>query len=284
MPASRNPLRTNQRPATVLKLKTRAAKADRHRLYERSVQDASAELDFIDDTFRALRGRPAVILREDFCGTASVATAWVRRRPRNIALGIDLDPEVLAWSMRHRVPGLSPAEQRRLTLLESDVLHVETVPQDVVLAMNFSYWIFKQRAALRAYFAAVHAALKPDGVFFLDCYGGFDAFRVLKERRELDGFTYIWDQASYNPITGDLLCHIHFRFADGSRLERAFTYDWRLWTLPEIREVLAEAGFAQSIPYWQGWDAAGQDGDGKFEPVSTADADAGWVSYIAALK
>ncbi len=78
-----------------------------------------------------------------------------------------------------------------------------------------------------------------------------------------------------------MTCHIHFAFPDGSRLQQAFSYQWRLWTLPEIRELLAEAGFGRVVCYWQGWDAEGE-ADGVFEPADRADADAGWICYISA--
>ncbi|MEN9726005.1 MAG: hypothetical protein RL434_371 [Pseudomonadota bacterium] len=263
---------------------TLASRADRHRLYENSVQDADAELDFVEREFRQLRGRNARYLREDFCGTASVASAWVGRHRQNRAVGVDLDPEVLAWGRSHHVNTLPKSERSRVTLLNEDVLKAVTPPQDVILAMNFSYWIFKTRDALRDYFRATRAALGEDGLFLLDCFGGYDAFRVLKERRELKGFTYVWDQASYNPVTGDLRCHIHYEFPDRSLLRKAFTYDWRLWTLPEIREVLAEAGFARTVVYWQGWDDEADEGDGDYQPVESADADAGWIAYLAALR
>jgi hypothetical protein len=280
MCAARTPRTTSRKVSG----QTLAAKADRHRLYENSVQDADAELDFVEREFRQLRGRNARFLREDFCGTASVATAWVRRHRQNRAVGVDLDPEVLAWGRTHHVNALPRGERGRVTLLNENVLQAVTPPQDVVLAMNFSYWIFKTRDALRDYFKATLAALGEDGVFLLDCFGGYDAFRVLKERRELKGFTYVWDQASYNPVTGDLRCHIHYEFPDRSLLRKAFNYDWRLWTLPEIREVLAEAGFARTVVYWQGWDDESDEGDGDYQPVETADADAGWIAYVAALR
>ncbi len=280
MRAVRNAPDSPRRPP----VRTQAERADRHNLYERSVQDADAELDFVAREYRRLRGRNARCLREDFCGTASVATHWVHRHRQNRAIGVDVDPSVLAWGEAHHVRKLSRGERGRLTLLNADVMRVKTPPQDVCLAMNFSYWIFKTRAALRNYFRATRLALADDGLFMLDCYGGYDAFRVLKEKRELRGFTYIWDQASYNPVNGDLRCHIHFQFPDRSALKEAFTYEWRLWTLPEIREVLAEAGFAQSIVYGQGWDAKQEDGDGDYKPVESVDPDAGWIAYLVALK
>jgi len=264
--------------------RSQAERADRHDLYERSVQDAEAETGFVAREFRRLRRRPAHLLREDFCGTASVAATWVQGHRDNEAVGVDLDPSVLAWGARRHLAKLTPHQRTRVSLVNADVMRVKTAAQDVILAMNFSYWIFHTRAALRKYFRTVRRALTDDGVFMLDCFGGYDAFRVLKEKRELRGFTYIWDQASYDPVTGRLRCHIHYQMADKSWLRNAFTYDWRLWTLPELREVLEEAGFSRSIVYWQGWDAETEDGDGLYKPVETAEPDAGWIAYVVALK
>ena len=134
------------------------------------------------------------------------------------------------------------------------------------------------------YFANVYASLGDDGVFFLDCYGGYESFQVMKEHTEYDDYTYTWHQARYNPITGAMRCHIHFKFKDGSRLKKAFTYDWRLWTLPEIRELLAEAGFRNVTVYWQGWDDDEEEGNGEFTPVEDAAPDAGWICYISAER
>ncbi len=262
---------------------TDAERADRHVLYQESVQCVEAEIDFVDETFEKLRGRKARRLREDFCGTANTSCEWIRRRDGNVAIGVDLDKEVLAWGDKHNRAKLGDRAQR-LTLMNSNVLDVEHPPVDTVLAMNFSYWILDDRRTLRNYFRRVRDALVDDGVFFLDCYGGYDAFREVKERTKLDKFTYVWEQASYNPITGAMRCFIHFRFPDGSRLDKAFSYDWRLWTMPEIRELLDEAGFSRVSAWWQGWDEDEEDGNGEFEEVQDADADAAWVSYLVAEK
>lgn len=259
-------------------------KADRHELYEAAVQCVESEVDFVDKEFTALRDRNGRYLREDFCGTANTSCEWVRRRAANYATGLDLDETVLDWGKTHHVAALKPSQRERIALIHDDVMNATTPLQDIVLAMNFSYWIFKERRQLRRYFKRVRDSLVDDGVLFLDCFGGYDAFRVLKEKTAHKNFTYVWDQASYNPVNGDLTCHIHFRFGDGSRMQRAFSYDWRLWTLPEIREILAEAGFARSVVYWQGWDADEETGSGEFEAVESGDADAGWIAYIAALK
>ena len=265
-----------------------AEQADPQRLYERSVQCPEAEVDFLAATFHRLRGRDARHLREDFCGSAAVCCEWVRRHAGNTALGLDLDPAVLAWAAAHNLPALDADQRRRIRLCQTDVLTAPTDGGlDLVAAMNFSYWLFQDRATLRRYFERVAAVLDDDGVFFLDAYGGYDAFRDIVEERGIDDdegrFTYVWEQSGYNPISGRMTCEIHFAFPDGSRLDRAFRYDWRLWTLPEIRELLAEAGFGRVICYWQGWDESGE-ADGVFEPAEQADADAGWICYISAEK
>ncbi|HKX56969.1 MAG TPA: class I SAM-dependent methyltransferase, partial [Xanthomonadales bacterium] len=218
--------------------KTMAESADRHELYQMSVQDAETEISFILDTWNELRERPAEVLREDFCGTALAACEWVRRDGSHYAIAIDIDNEVLEWGRENNAIHLSLEQQQRLEMIEASVLEVDAGLADIALAMNFSYWLFRERPALLEYFRTVHEGLVDDGIFFLDAYGGYDAPRELEEPREVDGFTYIWDQASFNPIDSHMTCHIHFEFTDGSRLEQAFSYHWRLWTLPEIRELL----------------------------------------------
>jgi cyclopropane fatty-acyl-phospholipid synthase-like methyltransferase len=262
--------------------------ADRHRLYQLSVQNPRTEIDFVDRTYRQLRGRSGRTLREDFCGTAAVCCEWVRRRKGNRAWGVDLDPDVLEWGRRHNLAALDAARQARVALLQADVREVETPPLDVVLAMNCSYWLLRDRRHLLTYFRRVREALAGDGIFFLDAFGGYDTFRLLTEERRVrdpngGSFTYTWEQAVYEPVTGRLVCHIHFRFDDGSEWMRAFSYDWRLWTLPEIRELLTEAGFSRVMVYWQGWDDAGRP-DGVFVPVESGEPDAGWIAYLTAER
>ncbi len=266
------------------KVKLTAQSADRHALYEKSVQAVEPEIDFVDETFSRVRGRVGRYLREDFCGTGNTSCEWVRRRVGNYATGVDLDTEVTQWGEKHHIAKLSDEQQQRIALVNENVLEVSTQPQDIILAMNFSYFIFQSRTSLRTYFENVHAGLIEDGMFFLDCFGGYDAFREMKEKTAYRDFTYVWEQAAFNPITNEIRCHIHFKFKDGSWLKPAFTYDWRLWSLPEIRELLVEAGFQNVQVHWQGWDEKQEEGNGEFDVVTNADADAGWICYLSAEK
>lgn len=256
--------------------------ADRHALYQEAVQDVEAEIDFVDETYQEVRGRKAKLLREDFCGTANTACEWVRRRRGNRAIGVDLDTEVLDWGREHNVKVLTPAEQKRIELIEGDVLDTSAEPVDIVLAMNFSYFLFRKRDDLREYFRSVKKNLKDDGLLIMDCYGGYDAPKELTEPRDCGKFTYIWDQAEFNPITNGMVCHIHFKFPDKSRMKKAFSYHWRLWSLPEITEILEEAGFSRSDVYWEGTDEETGEGDGIYTPSTVGDADPGWICYIVA--
>ena len=258
-----------------------AETADRYALYQEAVQCVESEIDFVDDTFHGLRKRRARLLREDFCGTANTSCEWVRRRSSNRAIAVDMDREVLDWGRKHNVKKLGSGA-KRINLLHADVLKAKTDPVDTVIAHNFSYWLFKERRQMRRYFRRVRESLVNDGLLFLDAFGGSEAFTEVREKTKINSYTYVWDQASYNPINGDFLCHIHFKFADGSKLDRAFTYSWRLWTLPEVREILQEAGFSRATVYWQGTDEETGEGDGDFKPVEKGDADPAWIVYIVA--
>lgn len=262
---------------------TMAEQADIHDLYEQSVQAVDIEVEFLGETFRALRGREALSLREDFCGTASLSCEWARSSNRRHAIGVDNDADVLDWGRRNRIARLPEAARARVKLLNEDVRTVSSDPVDIVGAFNFSYFCFKTRDEMRGYFARVRDALKPDGVFFLDAFGGPEASDLVKEKTKHDGFTYVWEQAEFEPITGRILCHIHFKFPDGSKIKRAFTYDWRLWTLPELRELLLEAGFSKVRVYWEGDDGEGG-GNGEFTEHATGEADLAWIAYLVAEK
>jgi len=257
---------------------------DKHAYYQQAVQCVEAEIDFVTETFQQLRGRTGVYLREDFCGTAQTTCEWVERNDQHIGYAVDFDPMVLQWGEQNNITRLTTEQQERVHLLNDDVLTVETPLMDMVLAMNFSYFIFMSRREMGRYFRSVHHSLAEDGVFFLDAFGGYEAAKELTEERECDGFTYIWDQASFNPITAEMQCYIHFVTDEGVRMDRAFDYRWRLWTLPEITELLSESGFAQVDVYWEGTDAETGEGNDIYTASEQGTADAGWVCYIVAQR
>lgn len=271
--------------ATKSKHPTMAEKADIHELYELSVQNVEHEIEFLQSTFQSLRGRTAYLFREDFCGTASASCQWVRQGSEYQAIGVDIYPPVLEWGRKNRVTRLDPEDQARVSLIESDVMTVETPPVDLLVAFNFSFFIFDTREKLRAYFKRAYDAIKDDGLFFCDIFGGPEAQEETREKtkHKKHGFTYIWHQAEFHPVTNYIRCHIHFKFKDGSKIKQAFTYEWRLWSAPELRELLLEAGFRKATVYWEGEDEDGE-GNGEFTPNEKGEADLAWIAYIVAEK
>jgi SAM-dependent methyltransferase len=266
---------------------------DRHALYEASVQGVEQDLDLFERVFRSLRGREFHDLREDFCGTAQLACAWVMRGRDRRAWGVDLDPEPLAWARRHHFPSMRTAATR-VTLLRRDVRAVTRPRVDAICAMNFSWWVFHERRELVRYFRTVRRSLRPGGLFFANAFGGTEAMETLVERRRIqvsnaaDGtllpaFAYEWEHAHFNPIDHRLRCHIHFKFRDGRRMRRAFSYDWRLWTLPEIREALAEAGFADCAFYIEGWDPKTGAGNGVYRRRVHFENQEGWLAVVTGI-
>jgi len=276
---SRRKQKKSRRQAT-----SQARRADRYELYEKSVQDPDADIQLIDRIFRNHFDRRPELLREDFCGTALLARRWVEKRRSNRAWAIDLDPIPLTWGRKHHIGPLRPDQAARIKLIEGDVLDIGHEKVDVTVAFNFSYFIFKERSALLGYFEKSRARLKDEGMFVLDLYGGADAQRTLTETREHDDFDYVWDQDVFDPIQHRALNYIHFEFADGSQLRRAFTYDWRLWSIPELRDILAEAGFSQTDVYWEKTDRKTNEGNGIYYKATQALDDPAWVSYIVALR
>jgi hypothetical protein len=63
--------------------------------------------------------------------------------------------------------------------------------------------------------------------------------------------------------------------------KNVFTYDWRFWMMPEVRDIMLEAGFSEVTAYWEGDDDDGG-GDGDFKPSTEGENCDAWVSYLVA--
>lgn len=261
-----------------------ARNSDRHTLYQLAVQSPVEDAQFLARVYRTLRGRDARHMREDFCGTALLCAAWVRGRNARTAEGYDLCADTMAWGRAHNFPPLGERAER-IELVRADVRAKSRRRPDVRCAQNFSYFVFKRRAELLEYFTSVRRDLAPGGVFVLDIYGGSEAADEMEEERKIEqGFTYVWHQKSFDPASGDYRTAIHFRFKDGSELRNAFTYDWRLWTLPEVKDVLHEAGFPKVDSYWEGTSADGEGGNGIYRRSAKGENCPAWVTYLVAYR
>jgi SAM-dependent methyltransferase len=259
-----------------------ARNADKLDLYQRSVQSPDVDVSLMERLHRRLVGEPLRTLREDFCGTAQICCEFVGKHKANRSIGIDLDRPTLDWGIARNVAALTPEQQERVLLLEDNVLNVTRPRADLTCAMNFSYSVFKTRPEMLAYMKKARKGLKKNGVFLLDLYGGPSSQEEEQETTRKREFMYIWDQSRFDPITHHTLCKIHFAFKDGSRLRNAFTYDWRLWTLPELQELMAEAGFHNIHVLWEGTDSETDEGNGVYRRRARGEADHAWISYVVA--
>lgn len=246
------------------------------------MQETESDIRFIDRVFSKERGRPPLTLREDFCGTAKLCADWVRSRAGRSSIGLDLHKPTLAWADLHNIEPLGD-DRRRVDLCCRNVMDGTRRKMDVTVAFNFSYCVFKERSELLAYCRRVRTDLNRDGAFLLDIHGGTEAYVEMEETQRRKGFTYVWDQRPYDAVNGLGVRYIHFRFPDGSQIKRAFTYDWRIWTLPELKDVLSEAGFARVDVYWEGADEDGG-GNGIFRKVKKAINEESWIAYVVGWK
>jgi len=273
---------------------TMADGADKYALYRLSVQDPEHEVSMFRRFYKDAFNRWPTSLREDFCAAFAVCVEWVQRDVEATAVGVDLDPEPLDYGRTHYLPALSAEQQSRLTLLQKDVLET-TTKAEVIAAQNYSFFLFKKREEVLRYFKSVKRSLDDEGIFVFDMMGGSAFYqadlqegrkvarRTPEAKRDNPPFRYVWHQETFNPITADVLFHIHFRFPDGSALEEAFTYDWRMWTLPELRELLDEAGFSETHVYWETLDKDG-DPSGNYRRASEGRPDPAWLCYVVAVN
>jgi SAM-dependent methyltransferase len=254
---------------------------DRYEYYRKSVQSAETDVEFYRDTYKEIRGRLPEVFREDFCGSFALSCEWVKLNKNFKAVGVDLDPDPIAYGKKTYLPKLSGEQQSRIQLLLKDVLSPKLPKADIVVAANFSYFIFKTRPRMKEYFQRVKKSLNRDGIFVLDCFGGSLCQDANEESTRHKSFTYYWDQVSFDPITHRAQFHIHFRPHGKPKIERVFTYDWRMWTIPELRDLLDEVGFKKTTIYWEGTKRDGT-GNGVFKATTEGEACLSWIAYIVA--
>ncbi len=239
---------------------------DRYRLYELCAQSPGDVVQLL----RAIHGGGAMVLGEDFCGTAAVSAVWVRAVEGGRAIAVDCDLEPLS----------NAARDAAIEIVCGDVVDATSPDRhrvDVLYAGNFSIGERHTRADLLTYLRHARSRLRPGGVFVCDTYGGRNAWitgSTRAEHRLPDGrvVRYTWEQREADPTTGRVVDAMHFRVVRGGKVEAelrdAFVYRWRLWGVPELRDALLEAGFESADVYRKVPDAVDDDGAVYVSPVS----------------
>jgi hypothetical protein len=155
--------------------------------------------------------------------------------------------------------------------------------------------VFKTRRDLLDYFAAARRALRPGGLLVVNAFGGSATMEKLVETRHIaastsaegrpvPAFTYVWEHLSFNPIDHHLRCAIHFRFRGGREMRRAFTYDWRMWTLPEVQEAMRDAGFRAAQTYVEGWDEKRHRPDDLYRLRRRFENQDSWLALVVGVR
>jgi SAM-dependent methyltransferase len=259
-------------------------KPDKFELYLQSVQMPKEDAQFLVRRFRQIAGRPLRVLREDFCGTANLLCEFVKMNPANQGIGIDSDAKPLRWCKTHNFKQMNSSQQCRISLLQENVLRARTKPVDMIVALNYSYSVFHTRDELLHYLKKAHTSLIGGGVFLLDVHGGSSVPVEDQEVWDLKGFQYVWDVSKFDPITHRMICKIHFAFPDGTASRNAFVYDWRLWTLPELRELFEAAKFRNIHVLWEGTDPETNMGNGLLRRVKQGHAEGAWYAMVVGQK
>jgi SAM-dependent methyltransferase len=285
--ATQQSSRRKKSKVTGPKRKVRTPVPSKYALYEASVQSPDVHAAWLDETYKAITKGTARNIREDFCGTFKMSCEWVKRHPKNTALGLDLDPEPLNYGRETHLAALTADQKSRVKLLQKNVLEATRTDVDLISAGNFSFYIFKQRELLVKYFKSCKTSLKKGGLLVLELAGGPGMIAPMREKKEVwlnrnEKFVYTWHQKSFDPITHDANYAIHFKLASGRVMLDQFVYDWRLWSIPEVRDALADAGFSKSIIYWE--TAHQGKGTGEYLPMEQGDNAFAWVSYVIGIK
>lgn len=238
---------------------------DKHDLYEMCAQSPERDAPLL----AAIHGGDPQIFGEDFAGAGATSRAWTGLIPGGSAFAVDHDPEVL--ERLADAPGVTP---RACDVMDADD------PCDILFVGNFSICELHTRPELVAYFRHALRRLRSGGMIACDLYGGSDAYTLgtLEDDHEApDGskISYTWEQRHADPTTARVVNAMHFviESPDGERTELrdAFVYDWRLWTIMELREAMEEAGFSKTEVYPRAEFAVDDEGAYHTRPIEHAD-------------
>ncbi len=272
---------------------TSARELDRFDLYECCVQSPSLLVRLL----RGIHGGTPRVLREDFCGGGALSRQWVQDVQGGVCVGVDTDRAALA---RLRRLGRAAVRRGRIRVVCADALDppasADTPRPDVVFVGNFSIGEIHDRSSLVGYLRVTRRRLAPGGVFVCDIYGGNSAFVTGAVRRvhPVPGrasmrVRYTWEQRAADPLTGMVVNAIHFRVEEDAQVVHeitdAFIYRWRLWSVPELRDAMREAGFRAAEVYAQVPDAVDSDGRVYVSPVREPDeVDGSFIVCVGARR
>ena len=174
---------------------------DKYEYYQKAVQSPENDALFMNKVYQDQNpGKTPNVLREDFCAAFALCCEWVKLDENKSAVGIDLDPEPIGYGRENYLSKLEDEQQKRVNIIEADVLSSGLPKADIVAALNFSYFGFKKRKTLLEYFKAAHQSLADDGILVLDCFGGSGCMEPNEHETEHDDYSYTGTKTATIPL------------------------------------------------------------------------------------
>ena len=265
-----------ENPVTAHRL---ADKANKHLVYQQILQSPEADVELLQTIYHATTGLHARHLREDFCGTGYTLAHWVSLGEEHRGEGYDIDPDPIEWGWHNNFL-TRPHATSRATLRVEDARARSLRPPEIRCAFNFSYWVFTGYDELLGYFRTAWEDLPDHGMFIIDVTGGTEGLTEDPYESDAGEVTCIWQQQNFSPVDHTAELTLRFRFSDGSELDPPYRYRWRVWSIPELRGLLQEAGFSRTEVWWQ---------NDELDGIGYAVTEKGqnspcWVACISALK
>ncbi|MCA9279770.1 MAG: hypothetical protein H6815_09310 [Phycisphaeraceae bacterium] len=247
---------------------------DKYDLYQLCVQLPETDIAVLCAIHAWFANRQSVashplVFSDEFAGPGALARQWVKAVTDSHAFAIDADPEPLERAY----------DIERVTPVCANVMDVHE-KADIIAGLNFAICEWHARSDLLAYLKHARSRLLPHGFFACDLYVGSDSLmtgEIVQQFAGPDGedIEYCWEQQHVDLLTNRVQNALHFVVtkSDGAVTEfpSAFEYDWRLWSIVELRDAMHEAGFAQVEVFVRDEIALDDNGDVHVVPASFAE-------------
>lgn len=247
-------------------------------LYEHCTQSPTDMARILD----AIHGGQPRRLCEDFSGTAATARAWITLAPDRSATAIDLDPHAL----NHR-------PTRGVRTLLRDVQSAPLTPKhDIIFVGNFSIGELHDPDELSNYISRCAKRLSSSGVLVIELYDGPSAWKTGTQQRTIKlprstTVTYTWRQVEAKKSTRRVVNEIDFIVKTpkrSRRFDRAFRYDWRLWSHLTLSRIMRESGFKHTALFPPRIDALDSLGHAYIQPMTRTELGDDAVFLLAGFK
>lgn len=213
----------------------------------RTSEDPERTHQQVDFVVERLALEPGARVLDLACGHGRHALELARRGYR--VTGLDLSEPSLALAR-----AAAAADSLDVELVHGDMRELLWEGEfDAVLSMFTAFGYFEDEADDARVLEQIARALRPGGSFLLDTISLFMLARAFQPRsfQELDDGRVLLEDRSYDPLAGRSTATWTLLAPGGER--SALRHSLRVYTLPELRVMLARAGLEVEAA-WSGFD------------------------------